>query len=496
MLARRPLALSALTLSALALAACSSTTAPPTPSGPSGPPCADARFAAGRDSVQCQQLVDAEGRVIFLHGVNARVNGVFDVSFSDGRTALEPIPDFKAEDAARMRSMGFNALRLPINWSALEPTESGGFAEAYLDTVAAAVKLASAAGLRVLLDFHQDAYSKEIGEDGAPLWAISPPPTKLLEGPLTDLDARRTSAQVLSAFSTFFGPSAEGKALRTRFAAAAAHVAERFAGEPAVIGLELYNEPLADEDAQLDVFHDEVIAAVHQTDPGRLAFFEPNVTRNLFDHAPLATRDPFPGSVYAPHVYTFSFTASDAQRKAMTRTKLEPSNKGAASEARSWKAPLVITEFGYGPDAIQADNYLRWQTELQDQYQASAFFWVWKEQSQGSWGIYSYDETSGQWSERDHVRQALSRVVPEAISGWPTRFGYDRETKRFELEFTGDPAITAPSRLYVPAAGDFAASFDLTCDGQAAGSARDEKSGIVEVACGGAGTHTIVLTGH
>src|SRR4051794_174380 len=55
----------------------------------SGPPCAEPRFAAGRASVQCQQLVDAEGRVIFLHGVNARVEGIFDVSFDDGRLPLE-----------------------------------------------------------------------------------------------------------------------------------------------------------------------------------------------------------------------------------------------------------------------------------------------------------------------------------------------------------------------------------------------------------------------
>ena len=56
-----------------------------------------------------------------------------------------------------------------------------------------------------LVDLHQDAYSKEIGEDGAPLWAIMPPPTELLEGPLNDLEERRISQQVLDAFSTFFG---------------------------------------------------------------------------------------------------------------------------------------------------------------------------------------------------------------------------------------------------------------------------------------------------
>ncbi|MEO7328880.1 MAG: cellulase family glycosylhydrolase [Minicystis sp.] len=490
----RPLA-----LLALGLFACSSPAAPAGPvgpAGPSGPPCSEGRFAASRFSVQCQRLVDAQGRVVFLHGVNARVNGVFDVTFDDGREALEPIPDFKAEDAARMRAIGFNALRLPINWSGLEPTESGGFDEGYLDAVASAVATAKEAGLVVLIDFHQDAYSKEIGEDGAPLWAIAPPPAKLLGGPLTDLGARRTSAQVLKAFSTFFGPSSEGAALRARFSAAVTHVAKRFAGEQAVIGIELYNEPLPDEDAELDTFHDGLITAIRAVDPGRIAFFEPNVTRNFFDHAPSASRAPWPGTAYSPHVYTYSFTGTDAQRKAMTRAKLEPSNKNAASEARSWKAPLVITEFGYGPADIQSDAYLAWQGELQDQFQASAFFWVWKEESQGSWGLFDYDATKDTWTERDHVRKALSRVVPEAVAGWPTSFGYDRSTKRFELKFTGDPAITAPSRIFVPDPADFADSFELQCDGKSIEAARDKATGIVEVACGGAGSHTLVVTGH
>ena len=55
-----------------------------------------------------------------------------------------------------------------------------------------------------MIDLHEDAYSKEIGEDGAPLWAIQPPPTELLQGPLDDLGSRRTSAQVTAAFDTFF----------------------------------------------------------------------------------------------------------------------------------------------------------------------------------------------------------------------------------------------------------------------------------------------------
>ncbi|HEY6035212.1 MAG TPA: hypothetical protein VIV58_13150, partial [Kofleriaceae bacterium] len=37
-------------------------------------------------------LRDDQGRIALLHGVNARIAGVFDVTFDDGRTALEPIP--------------------------------------------------------------------------------------------------------------------------------------------------------------------------------------------------------------------------------------------------------------------------------------------------------------------------------------------------------------------------------------------------------------------
>ncbi len=178
-------------------------------------------------------------------------------------------------------------------------------------------------------------------------------------------------------------------------------------------GIELYNEPIPTETAELDVLHDEVIAAVHQADPGRLAFFEPNALRNLQDYANIAARPPWPGTVYAPHVYTLAFSGSDADKQAMTRDTLAPSNESARREADSWDAPLAITEFGYDPAGIKADDYLVWQTELQDASQASSFYWVWKEESQGSWGIFDHDAATDAWTVRDHVRKSLARVAVE-----------------------------------------------------------------------------------
>jgi endoglycosylceramidase len=448
-------------------------------------------------ATRCQHFVDAEGRVVLLHGINARIDGLFDVTFDDGRASLEPIPEFTIDDARRMRQLGFSLLRMPVNWSALEPSDHGAtqLDAAYLARMHAAVDLARQAGLLVLIDFHEDAWSKEIGEDGAPLWAIQPPPTMLLGGPLTDLDRRRASPQVLAAFDTFFADATTGAMLRTRFASMAAAVATSFRGDSAVIGYELFNEPIS-APGDLLRFHTEAAQAVRSADPDHLVVFEPSASRNLLDRAPLATA-PFPvtGGVYAPHIYTLSLNGTDAQRMTMTRETLRPSWVNAANERRSWGTPILVTEWGYGPIGVRAADYFAYQEDLQDEFGASAIFWLWKERSQGGWGLFDYEESTGAWTERAPMRAQLARVMPEAIAGWPTSWGYDRSARRFELRYAGDAMVTAPTRIYVPAPEDFAAAFDVTCDGATVSATRDAATGTIDVACVGAGDHVVEVAG-
>ena len=112
-------------------------------------------------------------------------------------------------------------------------------------------------GVYTLVDLHQDAYSKEIGEDGAPLWAIIPPPETLLEGPLTEeeLSDRRSSPEVIAAFNSFFD-NVDG--LQDEYAEMAAYLAQRIESCPGVIGLELMNEPVAFQEDRLADFHDKI----------------------------------------------------------------------------------------------------------------------------------------------------------------------------------------------------------------------------------------------
>ncbi len=420
-------------------------------------------------------LRDDKGRIVLLRGINARIAGIFDVTFSDGRTALEPIPALAPQDCARMRALGLDFLRLPINWSAIEPTQ-GQYDEAYLDRVDAAVQCAGDAGMYVMIDLHQDAYSKEIGEDGAPLWAIQPPPTMLLGGPLTDLTTRRTSGQVSAAFATFFDQS-DPAALQAACIRALAHVAKRWTGEAAVIGFELYNEPVAAE-ADVEAFDIAAAAQVHTAAPNKLVMFEPSANRNLFDSVPPSKAAfPTPNAVYAPHVYTFVFDADGTRLANLAPGDLEPSVASARTEAKAWHTPLVIGEYGIGPTQPNADLWMGVEAELHDRYLASDAFWLWKEESQGAWGVYDHG-TGDVWTERPQVVAWLSRIHAVRIAGDVKANEYDHTTGALHLEASGTHEIYIPER--------FASTFTASCNGTALAATRDGPTGLITVTCAGA----------
>jgi hypothetical protein len=251
-------------------------------------------------------------------------------------------------------------------------------------------------------------------------------------------------------------------------------VAKRFAEDPAVIGLELFNEPIA-SDAEVLSFHKEILPAVRAAAPKKLVLFEPNAARNILDRISPGTGSIGPGTVYAPHVYTFVFTGTDESRAQITKDKLRPSNESARAEADGLEAPLVITEWGYDPKQPNYQAYVQWQQELQDEQKASAFYWVWKEVEQGQWGLF--DGTA----ERTKTIEQLSRIRLEAAPGTLLSVGY--ANKRFEAKFTGEgTALVSIGRT--------PGTFKASCDGRVIDVAKKEP---LEIPCAGPGPHTVVV---
>src|SRR5215470_6082433 len=127
------------------------------------------------------RIADAEGREVLLRGVN--VNALVEYWQGSAFPTVFPLTE---ADADLMASIGWNAVRLLLSWSRVEP-QPGAYDAAYLDEVRAAVRLLASRGLYSIIDLHQDAWSATLaarpdevclpgfqlalGWDGAPAWA-------------------------------------------------------------------------------------------------------------------------------------------------------------------------------------------------------------------------------------------------------------------------------------------------------------------------------------
>src|SRR5579859_880329 len=227
---------------------------------------------------------DTQGRQLLFRGYNAKTAPLFDVTFTDGRVPQQTFPDLTEAQAARVEQLGFNVLRIALNWSSLEP-QPLQYSAAWMQSLDGVLAMAHRHAFYVILDMHQDAYSKEIGLDGQPLWAIVPPPTQLMQGPFDG--SSTTSGQVLNAGFSFFDDAlaTDGRDLQGAYVAAVQQMVQHVLGDPAVLGYEAYNEPVVLHQDLLDAFHQTFAAGVHAIDADAPVLFEPVSTRNETDDA-------------------------------------------------------------------------------------------------------------------------------------------------------------------------------------------------------------------
>ena len=446
-----------------------------------------------RIRVRDGRLFDEYRREITLRGVNARVPVVFDVTFDDGRLPIEDIPQFDPADCQRMRDLGFNLLRLPISWSGLEP-QPGAYSTTYLDAVQGTVDACWASGILTLIDFHQDAFSKEIGQDGAPRWVLDRilgvGNYPYLGGPVdaAELQTRRFAPYGIAAWQKWF---ANEQNIWDDFAAAAQVVAKRFRRHPGVLGYEIMNEPLAavaaNGQVQLEALHTKIARAIRKVDHRHLVVFEPDTIRNILNTAPLPPA-PFPvrGTMYAPHIYTGVFDATDFTTGNVAL--LEPSMQHAAQEAAAWGSALLIGEYGIDPNHPFADLWIRAQLDLQDRYRASSTFWLWEEISSGQWGLWT-GESGSSGSERAARQYAISRTFARAVPGDVLEHDFDADTNTLRLTYRVRNG--AEVEIFLPEA-RYPTGFSAFCNGAIVDAPRDPATGTVSFPCGILRADTVV----
>jgi len=431
------------------------------------------RLHADPDPTAGGAIVDAFDREVLLRGVN--VNAFVEYWSPNDYPTTFPL---ERGDPELIASFGWNAVRLLVSWSLVEPSP-GNYDEAYLDQIEEAVDTLAEHGIYSIIDLHQDAWGATLaaredencpanlapafGWDGAPAWATYDG-NKLR---CTAAEIRETSPAVRNAWVAFWDnvPGPDGTGIRTSYARMLGHIAGRFASHAAVAGYDLINEPNAfgeSEQAGLAALYQESLEQIRGAEEraggfAHLVFFEPSILWVTNNSGPPNQFEYDDNVVYAPHVYTGGFSGGPITREVFQTTRDEAVLFGGA--------PVFSGEWGSDPARADpdGDSYFLDHLRLQDEFHMSSTLWTWREscgdphkaaayragQVPVVWGMFDVDCTSNVIrGERANLIDQMTRPLVRAAPGRLDTLAYEPDSGVFSA--SGDGASAGELVIFYP----------------------------------------------
>lgn len=426
---------------------------------------------------------DIDGRVRILHGVNA----VWKIAPYYPPSTVYPAPFavtadksyFDARDADFLAASGLNLVRLGVLWVGVEP-KKGVFDNAYLDRVEEIVDMLGARGVNVLLDFHQDMYNERFQGEGFPDWAT------INEVPATNccgFPGNYFTPAVMRAFDNLW-TNAE---LRAHYAEAWRRVAARFASARNVIGYDLMNEPWAGtqwptcasplgcpvfSNLFLQPFFEQSAAAVRAGGGPGIVFWEPDVTNDFGAGDPVGLVRPFadPNNGISFHPYCLvgglvPGVSRDGDPACPIQEDLTYRQQATAS-ARNGSA-LLVTELGASDEIGDIARV----AALADENMVGWTYWHYGSWSDPTGNPAAEGMFAGDLQRPESLKQpkadVLIRTYPQAIAGTPVSFSFDPASKAFTLVYDADPAIDAPTEIFIPVARHYGGHYTVSVEGPA-----------------------------
>jgi endoglycosylceramidase len=422
-----------------------------TPAGAEGP-------ATPRLHREGRNLVDQFGRQVIVHGFN----------FVWKRPPYVP-PNtpggFTAADAQWLYDHGFNGARLGILWAGVNPTAPGVVDTGYLDQWQRVVDLMAGKGIWMQFDMHQDQWNEVYGGEGVPSWAVKRPlPWSLFPYPPVPFPEGYWTPEVSTVFDNFW---ANKGGLLDHWVTFWKQVATRYRDQPYSMGYDLINEPWSGVEwtgcilvagcpstyaKELQPAQNKALAGIRTVDPDNIVWYEP---QQLAAGLPIPTHltsvagennlglswhnycsATFAASLGVPLDFTDSC-------RSFTRNR----ENNALKQADAMNAVPLMSEWG----ATDNDRAIAIDADSADANTMSWLYWAYK---------YWNDPTTADTHQGVFVDDAdisnpkpklaqLVRSYPQATAGRDLHYSYDTTTGLFTMSFTSDPAITAPTRIFV-----------------------------------------------
>ena len=437
-------------------------------------------------------LYDANGRVVLLHGVNVVYKHAPYIAYPDPGTPW----NFSVKDVREMQSLGFNVVRLGLEWQALEPGSGGpnqpsvctpgppgnadefnrAVAERYLRHVDATVKLLARFGIYTLLDMHQDVYNQNFRGEGAPDWAVCTNNVPIVpKGGRWSNNYSNPTLQ--TAVQHFWSNDVVGN-LQGNFDLVWATVAGYFKNDRWVVGYDPYNEPFSTETqtasestftGQLECFYtgrshtgflangsspltcpagvpnNGVIPTIQAVDHRHLIFLEPDIYWVTGGNVP-SQLGPMP---FQRLVFNFHVDCGDRSPVTGNPTDLlkclEAEETAAAEQDitrlsmssvyQSSGPAIFMSEFG----ATTSIALAGFDTEWAGLDQLGWIYWAWK----------YYNDPTGSSAEGlvrpdgrySPIVTVLSRTYPQQVAGDPNSIIFNPFTGAFNMVYA--PTLSA-----------------------------------------------------
>jgi hypothetical protein len=434
-----------------------------------------------------------------------------------------------------LQDLGVSVVRLLVLWKGIEPDHEEGRTDlsprgrAYLEALRQVVDALHEQGIFVILDFHQDLASELYGGDGFPDWAVAideahprpatvPAPDEMWGARYFDILPDSLGEGVRHTVRSFWRNRLTNTEaglvddpVQTHLVRTIGLTAEFFAGHPAVLGYEPFNEPpqvgIPKEEFErgpLRSFYEAVLDEVGRRDPRAFVFLEPRLDWTTYpaDRPEPSLRRPWSilgfttqpatsldiegltrdrRAVVSFHYYDPWLVAGIPWRRSLAERARSWADMFAAMDAaiRSRGAIPFLTEFGCIQDWTRASDFepgtygtvTRACLELQyRQVEArllSATYW--------NYDFYSRRDAGGKASENWNFENLsllgpegprnfdiAARPYPMRSSARPERVAFDLASRQAEIILAG-PLVPAgePTVIFVPQRIHYAQGFDV-----------------------------------